>query len=507
MENSPQIAEDEEDDKDKPKHRSWLYEVTQKNDDEKDKKSWFDRFVEDKAEKPDPSEKVDEQPLPKLELIKNEVEPPEMIEAEQAARPVLELVPDSLVEEVQELTETEPVVEEKPEWPKLVEAVKEEVAEEAPDPVTDPVVETFFEKVQEGEEPTVAFEEVMTELGVEESQIEELESETIVDAVIGSQTEAEPAKQVVYESVPDEEPEELQDGSVVQPHTQSAPRQSIQPKAAENIAEQPGIHTVEDAKPDLEQRVSQMKQEIVEKVKKIREVTIKQVEQDGPKVIEAFKQDKYENLETPEPQAKPEHIGHVIVDAESKPHKEKTAEVKPESIPEDLKNLESDPLADRKLETLNRTELLALSERIIIDGSSLRQIFETHLIGERGLRRIIREHLRGGDLKKALQMEIVEREIDFERDPVVRDIPPAAYSAEQNSAPVPQDIHLNNLVQKASAQISGNSEEEAFIRAKAAYEAEQIDQMQRSRRMIDISFVVVISGLLLMVIYLLLRGQ
>ena len=57
----------------------------------------------------------------------------------------------------------------------------------------------------------------------------------------------------------------------------------------------------------------------------------------------------------------------------------------------------------------------------MIDGSSLRQIYETRLVGERGLRRLVAEHLRGGDLKRAFRREITEREIDFERDPAMRD--------------------------------------------------------------------------------------
>lgn len=506
MENSPQIAEEEEDDKDIVKPKSWLYEMTQKKDEE-DKPSWFSRFVEDKPEKPDKSEA---NARPKLELIKNDVEPPEPVESEQSLKPVLELVPNEPVEEIIDQPEE---LDEAPEWPKLVEEAKEEVAEDAPDPATDPVVESFFDKVENGEEPKAAFEEVMTELGVEEAKIEEMESETAIEVEPETPIEAEPANQISYESVPDEEPEELEDGAVLQPHTGANPQATVKKESAENIPEKPSIPVNEVPKAKEVPLAEKMKNEIVEKAKKIREAAIDVVVKDGPKALESFKYDKTDAIEkstqheSVEPQAKLERIGQMIVDAESKPTT-KSSENNSEKAVENISitQLEGDPLADRKLETLNRTELLSISEKIIIDGSSLRQIFETHLIGERGLRRIIREHLRGGDLKKALQMEIVEREIDFERDPVVRDVKADSTISSNDGGAAPSGNNLNNLVQKASAQINAN-EEEAFIRARAAYEADQVDQIQKTRRVIDISFVVVISSLIVIVIYLLLRGQ
>ncbi|MHB1864767.1 MAG: hypothetical protein ACYCPS_01200 [Candidatus Saccharimonadales bacterium] len=71
--------------------------------------------------------------------------------------------------------------------------------------------------------------------------------------------------------------------------------------------------------------------------------------------------------------------------------------------------------------TMKRQELLKAASAIKVEGSSLKQIYEAHLVGERGLRRIIAEYLRGGNYIKTLKRELVEREKDFERDPKLRD--------------------------------------------------------------------------------------
>jgi hypothetical protein len=132
------------------------------------------------------------------------------------------------------------------------------------------------------------------------------------------------------------------------------------------------------------------------------------------------------------PQKSPEHIGHVLVSSSevnpalepSKPPAEAVKPTKEESKVASDKG--AGPAMEKPLSSLSRAELLNLSEQIQVDGSSLRQIYETHLVGERGLRRLVAEHLQGGDIKKALRQEIVEREIDFERDPVLRDRTPVS---------------------------------------------------------------------------------
>ncbi len=92
--------------------------------------------------------------------------------------------------------------------------------------------------------------------------------------------------------------------------------------------------------------------------------------------------------------------------------------------------------------TMNHSELLGLASEIEVEDSNLRSIFEGHLIGERGLRRVVAEYLRGGDFMKALKRELLEKEKDFERDPKLRD--------QGLTMPVAvQSTQLDNLLHKS----------------------------------------------------------
>lgn len=174
----------------------------------------------------------------------------------------------------------------------------------------------------------------------------------------------------------------------------------------------------------------------------------------------------------------PEHIGHMAI----------TTEAKPASV------------AGKRIETLSRAELLDLSEKVIIDGSSLRQIYETHLVGERGLRRLLAEHLHGGDLKKALRREIIEREIDFERDPGLRDMAPIQMP--DNAGTDRGKAALEKLLEQADIASDDKGEEAAFFKARAIYESSQLQQHKQQRRILDISLAIIIASLLLLVVVL-----
>jgi len=85
---------------------------------------------------------------------------------------------------------------------------------------------------------------------------------------------------------------------------------------------------------------------------------------------------------------------------------------------EDLKESRS---IEKPVAVLSKNELVKIAENIKIDGTTLKKIFESHLISEKGLRRVISTFLRGGNIKRALNREILQRQIDFEKDPVLRD--------------------------------------------------------------------------------------
>jgi hypothetical protein len=199
-----------------------------------------------------------------------------------------------------------------------------------------------------------------------------------------------------------------------------------------------------------------------------------------------------------------EHIGHMLL-AESAPFKrpERQAPESAQAVERRLATAEKVPLqTDKRVETMNRTELMELSEKIVVEGSSLRQIYESHLVGERGLRRLVAEYLRGGDIKRALRREIVEREIDFERDPVMRDVDASGGGttgggkANGNSKAV-----LDQLVARAAANVTGGvSEEAAFYKARAAHEAEQRERQQHQHHVADIAVAIVITILTALIV-------
>lgn len=193
----------------------------------------------------------------------------------------------------------------------------------------------------------------------------------------------------------------------------------------------------------------------------------------------------------------PTHLGHMVMTAESHRRSQKGQE---QGIDAKATGIE------KSVETLNREELLRMAEKIVVDGSSLRQIYETKLVGERGLRRLVQEHLRGGDLKKALRREVIEREIDFERDPAMRDLVTHDPGPVTGGGTTPND-KIHQLLQKAEVSSEVNKEEIAFLKARASFEAKQQASKQRRRRAMDISMVTIIAVLFGLVAILILRHQ
>jgi hypothetical protein len=179
------------------------------------------------------------------------------------------------------------------------------------------------------------------------------------------------------------------------------------------------------------------------------------------------------------------------------------AEAKPGNASETSRESKAETKAVN-VETMSRAELLSLSEKAMIDGSSLRQIYETHLIGEHGLRRLVAEYLRDGDLKKALRREIIERQIDFERDPAIRDI--AVYPNPLSTSTTTDNgrAALDKLLKRTDLSADTRSEEAAFFKARALYEANELLQHKQRRRVADISVAAVITILLalLLVLYM-----
>jgi len=209
----------------------------------------------------------------------------------------------------------------------------------------------------------------------------------------------------------------------------------------------------------------------------------------------------------------PEHIGQMLMAANE------TAPISHagKSVLEAIKRLDrsfdsspensDQPTSGRHVGTMSRAELMVLSEQINIDGNSLRQIYESHLVDEQGLRRLIIEHFQGHDLKKALRQEVIEREIDFERDPDVRDMIPQALPDSGGAGNSHGKDALNALLERAAIKVNDSGEEAAFFKARAMYEAKQLKQHKQQRRIIDLTLAAAITVLVTIIIALFLGSK
>ncbi len=203
-----------------------------------------------------------------------------------------------------------------------------------------------------------------------------------------------------------------------------------------------------------------------------------------------------------------ERIGHVLMAAEGFASPRELAPfMRPMSEKRPVTNATPENMAaekisvEKRVSVMPRAELLAVSETIVVEGTTLRQIYETHLIGERGLRRLVAEHLGGGDMPRALKRELVEREIDFERDPVLRDRARASLNGGGKSA-------LNTLVQQAGAMAVLEDQAQVANQPPVATAKRGNATMHTTtRRAADIALISIITILLAFIIVLLTRGQ
>jgi len=73
--------------------------------------------------------------------------------------------------------------------------------------------------------------------------------------------------------------------------------------------------------------------------------------------------------------------------------------------------------------SMTREEVAKAADEIIVGAATVRQVFETNLISERGMRRVVAEAKRGGDIRRVLAEEMMIKETGYERDPRLRDQP------------------------------------------------------------------------------------
>ena len=174
---------------------------------------------------------------------------------------------------------------------------------------------------------------------------------------------------------------------------------------------------------------------------------------------------------------------------------------------------------DAKLETkiekpvqmMKKAELIKVAEKIKIDGTTLKKIFENQLITEKGLRRIVSTFLIGGNVKRALNREIMERQIDFERDPLLRDGDgggDGSSSSGGGSSGGKSNDKVTELLEKKGINFS--SQDIAFI-PKNSIPKKNKNIIKKAKKnpsiIIDIIMVLSLTGLLILLIFLLYKKR
>jgi hypothetical protein len=186
----------------------------------------------------------------------------------------------------------------------------------------------------------------------------------------------------------------------------------------------------------------------------------------------------------------PESIGHVLVSGEAG------------------KDTSKEEIDWQRAAGMDRSELLKLSQAIKVDGTTLRYAYDRHLIGESGLRRMVYEHMRGGDLQKALHHEILEHETDFERDPRLRGHSPKLDRSNQlqAAAKTPTKVpSLGDLLAKAGLVKLDPGKELTAPKLLPEHLAGRTGLQPHHRRLLDVAMIGVILFLLVLIVLLIIN--
>ncbi len=164
---------------------------------------------------------------------------------------------------------------------------------------------------------------------------------------------------------------------------------------------------------------------------------------------------------------------------------------------ESKKSQNLDKLKEKSVQHLSRQELMILSEKIEINGSNLWQIYMNKLIGENGLRRIIHEHIHSGNVIEILKQEIMEHDIDYERDPAIRDLAMTSRSS-TNSYDDDSSSALDNFLKKAEASFNSSTDDQVKINRDPEYKPNLEDyNLPVRQNILDKIFISIIIALLI----------
>ena len=75
---------------------------------------------------------------------------------------------------------------------------------------------------------------------------------------------------------------------------------------------------------------------------------------------------------------------------------------------------------NKSVQEFSHEELMITAQKIKVEGATLKEMVELGQIDEPGLRRVVGEFLKGGDVARSVAREVKEKEIQYERDPRLR---------------------------------------------------------------------------------------
>lgn len=164
----------------------------------------------------------------------------------------------------------------------------------------------------------------------------------------------------------------------------------------------------------------------------------------------------------------------------------------------------------RNLQQVSTGELLQIADKIRVDGTSLRDLFTSNQIDREGLTKVVREALKGGDVKSAIKKATLGEEAQRGRkiemrhdDPaVISDVHTASTQAsEARTNQILEALHSVNSVAKAerTSPFTPQSEQEKAL-------AEAAEKIAKKNRLIILSVAataaVIITGVIFAVLYL-----
>ncbi len=188
-----------------------------------------------------------------------------------------------------------------------------------------------------------------------------------------------------------------------------------------------------------------------------------------------------------------EHLGKVII---TKEHPETKVFISQEKMqkPNNIRQY----YRPEHVRTMRRQELMAISSKITVEGASLKHMYDNGLFSERALRRLVVTYLKDQDMLPKLRKEIIEKQLDYERDPLLKD----SYNREDYSEINQSTTFFNQMLSKTEIPISNRPIQSVN---KKTIDAKFRPLTQAKNFWLNILFIIVITFLISLIMYLLLK--